>query len=46
MWSICIFIITCEDEGRNYEGDVSLDGIYEPYILDTWSGNVGKLPGM
>lgn len=31
-----------EDEEK-YEGDVSLEGIYEPYILDTWSGNVDKL---
>ena len=31
-----------EDE-ENYEGDVSLEGIYEPYILDTWSGNVDKV---
>lgn len=28
-----------EDE-ENYQGQVSLDGIYRPYILDTWSGKV------
>ena len=31
-----------EDE-ENYEGDVSLDGNYEPYVLDTWSGDVDNV---
>ena len=31
-----------EDE-ENYEGEISLDGIYEPYVIDTWSGNVEKV---
>ena len=25
---------------QNYEGQISLDGLYRPYILDTWSGEV------
>lgn len=33
-----------EDE-ENYEGEISLDGIYEPYVIDTWSGNVEKVQG-
>ncbi len=34
-----------EDE-ENYEGEISLDGIYEPYVIDTWSGNVEKVQGV
>lgn len=30
-----------EDE-ENYSGQISLEGEYEPYVLDTWSGEVTK----
>ena len=31
-----------EDE-ENYEGEISLDGIYEPYVMDTWSGEISRV---
>lgn len=34
-----------EDE-ENYQGQISLDGIYQPYILDTWSGEVTLADGV
>ncbi|WP_286165441.1 glycosyl hydrolase [Clostridium facile] len=30
-------------ENENYKGQVSVDGIYQPYVLDTWSGEVTEV---
>lgn len=27
---------------EGYEGQIAVDGIYQPYLLDTWSGNMEK----
>lgn len=31
-----------EDE-QNYTGQISLDGVYTPYLIDTWSGDVDQI---
>lgn len=30
-------------EKENYTGQVAVDGIYQPYVLDTWSGNIEEI---
>jgi hypothetical protein len=31
------------EDTENYTGQISVEGTYQPYILDTWSGNVTKV---
>lgn len=30
-------------DAENYTGQISLDGIYQPYVLDTWSGEAEQI---
>ena len=31
------------EDTENYKGQISVDGIYQPYELNTWDGNVNKI---